>query len=132
MDAMEQSDLNKELRAAVQDGNVDVINRLIEKGAQVKAHGGIKEQTPLHIAAIKGNDAIVKTLFDLNADINAVAEEEHSGGTALHWAAYSGHESTIKLLMELGCDPATPNAKGMTAKQTAEANGNASCAALLP
>jgi ankyrin repeat protein len=57
--------------------------------------------TPLHIASIKGNCAIISLLLANNADINA-NNKLHQ--TSLHFAIYNGHKNCVELLLKTGAD----------------------------
>merc|ERR1712125_185229 len=97
------------------------------KGANVNAHGGIKEQTALHIAAAHGNIECVRELVRLGADVNATCEAEDSGGNALHWAAFFGQEAMIKELLSLGCKADVKNKKEKTPKDVADSRAHGGC-----
>ncbi|MBC6443645.1 MAG: ankyrin repeat domain-containing protein [Rhodobacteraceae bacterium] len=56
----------------------------------------INGNTPLHRAAQKGNDGIVKKLLAEKADVNA---QNHEGNTPLHRAIHWGHDETAKILI---------------------------------
>jgi ankyrin repeat protein len=53
-------------------------------------------ETVLHRAARGGNEAIVRLLVDLGADVNA---KDKYGETVLHWAALRGDEAVVRLLV---------------------------------
>jgi uncharacterized protein len=53
-----------------------------------------KDESPLMIAALKGQQALVKKLIARNADVNK------TGWTPLHYAATSGHLAIMELLLE--------------------------------
>ena len=52
----------------------EIIDLLVKSGANVNAQDA-EGFTPLHMAAIHGNLKIVKTLFDLDADVNIVTTD---------------------------------------------------------
>ncbi len=57
--------------------------------------------TPLHIAAIRGDTRAICLLLGLGADINAAGER---GYTALHYAVEQKHPEVVSLLLEHGAD----------------------------
>ncbi|KAH9229448.1 hypothetical protein K456DRAFT_1923315, partial [Colletotrichum gloeosporioides 23] len=87
---------------AVEDGNLEVINLLLESGADVNApaakYGGA---TALQLAAITGRLGIARRLIDLGADVNASAAEE-DGRTALEGAAEHGRLDMVQFLLDYG------------------------------
>ena len=55
----------------------------------------------LHIAAGKGDTAVVEALLEAGADVEA---KDSHGWTALHIAAMEGHSAVVKVLLEAGAD----------------------------
>lgn len=68
--------------------------------------------TPLHYAATNGHVAIMKVLIDNYAYIDA---ESPNGTTPLMMAAMYGSTEAVKLLMDEGADQSLKNQQGMTA-----------------
>ena len=60
------------------------------------------EDTPLHLATLKGNCEIIQLLLDHNADINA---SDHHGFTPLQHAIEDNQIKVTKLLLERGANP---------------------------
>merc|ERR1740117_781001 len=60
-----------------------------------------KGKTPLVVAAMFNNPAIVCRLIELGADVT-IADER--GATALHWAAYAGELPTVQALLAAKAD----------------------------
>ncbi|MFT3912866.1 MAG: ankyrin repeat domain-containing protein [Anaeromyxobacteraceae bacterium] len=58
--------------------------------------------TPLHLAAFRGDVAIVRLLLELGAPPSAL--ERESGSTPLHWAAEGGHAGVVDLLLARGAE----------------------------
>jgi len=67
------------LHFAANNGHVDVVRFLLEKGANVNAqdHRG---RTPLHLAALDGHVDVVRFLLEKGANVNA---QDHRGRTPL-------------------------------------------------
>lgn len=68
--------------------------------------------TPLHYAATKGHLAIMSLLLDNHAYIDA---ESPNGTTPLMMAAQYGTAPAVKLLLDAGADPLLKNQQGLTA-----------------
>lgn len=81
------------LVAAVDTGNLDVVQLLFEYGA--RSDGNL----PIHGAARNGYTAIVKLLLDRKADVNAQLDD---GRTPLDEAVSRNNVATIRLLLEFG------------------------------
>ncbi len=87
---------------AAQNGDVSVVNALIEAKANLNHVDGVGH-TPLMRAADTGQVEVLKALAKAGADLNV--KEPHEGRTALFLAAASGHEAIVKALLEAGADP---------------------------
>jgi ankyrin repeat protein len=108
------------LDCASQQGNKDVAELLIAKGADVnaKSHGGL---TSLHMAAAgfhqgmakkeKEIEAVAKLLIANGADVNAKTSE---GDTPLHKVANRGWEDMAELLIANGADVNAKTNEGRT------------------
>jgi ankyrin repeat protein len=73
--------------------------------------------TPLHYAASSGQLSIMKTLLDKYAFIDA---QSPNGTTPLMMAAMYGSAESVKLLIDEGADPLMKNELGMTALNFAQ------------
>ena len=73
--------------------------------------------TPLHYAASSGQLEIMKMLLEKYAFIDA---QSPNGTTPLMMAAMYGSLDSVKLLLEEGADPLMKNQQGMTATQFAQ------------
>ncbi len=73
--------------------------------------------TPLHVAAICGDNEAVEVLIQMGALINAVGDQ---GYTPLHEAAEQGNSETVALLLSLGADPTMTTSNGQTYDQLSE------------
>jgi ankyrin repeat protein len=129
------------LTAAAHNGNLDMVQCLLDLGADVdkKDEAG---DTALHNAAANGELAIVQCLVDVGADVSEgfltaaniedfaivryLAEHgadvnrghELGGDTALIVAAQSGKLDMVRCLLELSASPEVANSDGETALLT--------------
>ncbi|XP_017485923.1 PREDICTED: ankyrin repeat domain-containing protein 24, partial [Rhagoletis zephyria] len=67
--------------------------------------------TPLHLAVIQGNLAMVNLLLANKADVNAVDNEGHS---VVHWATVCGEVEALRLVLAAGANIAIPDLNGGT------------------
>ena len=67
--------------------------------------------TPLHDAALRGNQDMVRLLMDKGANPNVVGEK---GKTPLHLAAKNGHMDVVQLLIDGGADINKTDDEGRT------------------
>ncbi|MEH1854478.1 MAG: ankyrin repeat domain-containing protein [Nostoc sp.] len=105
------------LDIAVEQGNKQVVELLIAKGADVNARTNYGE-TPLHLAAEQGNKQVVELLIAKGADVNARTNYwfwlNHNGETPLHLAAEQGNKQVVELLIAKGADVNAKNNDDMT------------------
>jgi len=81
---------------------------------------GLFDDTPLHVAALRGDAHIIGLLLDAGAEIDVRGEEGH---TPLNEAVGQGHTEAVKLLLSRGANPNIPNDWGLTAKESARIGG---------
>ncbi|XP_055923904.1 ankycorbin isoform X2 [Eupeodes corollae] len=62
--------------------------------------------TPLHLAVIQGNLAMVNLLLANKADVNAVDNEGHS---VVHWATVCGEVEALRSVLQAGANVKTPD-----------------------
>ncbi|KAI1414542.1 hypothetical protein F5Y13DRAFT_197539 [Hypoxylon sp. FL1857] len=90
------------LTAAAYDGTMNIIQMLLEAGADVNAPEGWAIQT----AATEGHYDVVVELLKRGADVNAFTTNENfEAGTALQGACEAGKTDIVSLLLEHGADP---------------------------
>ncbi|KPM40877.1 hypothetical protein AK830_g5729 [Neonectria ditissima] len=91
------------LQHAVENGNLNTVDRLLKKGADANEHN--REipfsRAPLQIAVEHGNLSIVDCLLESGAKVNA-PPASYGGGTALQFAAMKGYLGLAKLLIDRG------------------------------
>ena len=84
--------------------------------------------TPLHYAASTGQVDIMRVLLENHAYIDA---ESPNGSTPLMMASMYGTQAATQLLLDEGADPLLKNQQGLTALQFAESANRPDAAAML-
>ncbi len=115
------------LHDAVCCGRKDLVNQLIEKGADIDAKDK-DGATPLILAVTSNNGEISNYLIERGANINAF---DGAGYTPLLWAIYSGYIDLAVLLMDKGADINLGENSGMTPLITACSYGQVEIAMKL-
>ena len=88
------------LRAAVFEGNLDMVKFLVENGAMVNIPSRYYNNTCLMLAAVRNNNAnIVNYLLENGANLHA---KDQDGRTALHYATEQGNFDIVRNLLEAG------------------------------
>ncbi|KAJ8012406.1 hypothetical protein DPEC_G00042410, partial [Dallia pectoralis] len=87
-----------------------------------------KGETPLHLAAIKGDVEAVKTLLDQGDDPNI---KDNAGWTPLHEACNLGHPGVVEVLVSRGVLLNTPGYENDSPLHDAVRNGHVGIAKLL-
>jgi len=100
----------------------------LERGADPSAKGR-KGNTPLHFAACRGNEEIVKILLQ-HSKVN-VNDKDVSGKTALHLACSEGHSKVCQLLLNYGADIKAVSADKTTPLHSAILNGHSQVARMI-
>ncbi|KAF1734198.1 putative ankyrin repeat protein [Beauveria bassiana] len=128
------------LFAALANGNHDAVKALLQTSAYLPGNDVFtrldygpnfrveNDQTPLHWAAARGHDVIVKLLIEKGSHIRA---EDKRGRTPLSHAVKNGHYSTVRLLLQNGCDFRKHNNDWQSPLLYAAMNGNDAIMRLL-
>ena len=93
--------LSHDLEAAIKDGSVKKIEALIKQKPDLVSCRNERGETPLHIAALKGNSSLVELLLANGGEINGRCD---SGDTPLMVAAVLGHKTVVELLLGRGAE----------------------------
>lgn len=120
------------LQAAVEKGNLKLMNLFIERGGCINAAAAEDSgATALQLACINGHLEMSLRLLELGADVNARGALRH-GRTALEGAAEYGRIDTIQLLLSHGaCTHGYYRVQYLKAVVYAEKNRHFAAAALL-
>lgn len=86
LDEIDPSSHKTGLHFAVEEGQTQVVEYLLKKGAKVDARDKLL-RTPLHIACLKGQSVIAYTLIEFKCD---TFERDISGRIAMHFAVCCG------------------------------------------
>lgn len=97
-----KGDFTTALFNAARNGDTQMANILLDRGAMINLRNGDGGDTALTIASEEGNDRMVELLPERGALIDKTSM---SGDTALNIACCAGNESTARLLLEKGADP---------------------------
>lgn len=95
---------------------------------EIDGYGNAKSETPLHVAATCGHDAVVDALISAGEDYNAKTE---GGWTPLHNAVWFGHLSVVKRLIEAGADNLAITKEQLTALHCAVKNNQPAMVEML-
>jgi ankyrin repeat protein len=116
------------LHVAAEKGYLDLLERLIEKGALIDLPDTILGATSLHCAALKGHLKVVKKLIDYQAKIDV--QDAHKR-TALCSAAEIGFLDIVELLIKSGASRTIVDAEDRTPLICATRKGHLAIVKLL-
>ena len=92
------------LRTASEKGYYQIVQCLLDYGADVNARSGWRSTTALIEASRKGHYQIVQLLLDHGAEINARRRGVFGSATAIAVASATGHHKIVQLLLEHGAE----------------------------
>ena len=115
------------LMIAALKGHKDVVNLLLNKGAEIDK-GDDYDRTSLHVAATWGNLHVVELLLEGGAQHNSRTRD---GLTPLHWAAEGGHKDVVEVLIDYGTDVDIKDYHGCTPLTWAAMSGHMDTVHLL-
>lgn len=117
-----------EVGLAVSRGEPAEVRQLIEQGRDVN-RGNSAGETPLHLAAMRGDMGMAWLLLDGGADFNAT--DDTLGYTPLQIAALRGHAEICEALIRYGASVDTQTSRQETALHLAARDGHAGVVAVL-
>jgi len=98
---------------AAQEGNLKILNFLVQNAPDVVDMKGYNGITPLGAAASNGHLDVVKYLISQpNVDIDS---KENNGFTPLMFATYENQEKVVQILLQMGADKSIKDNFGKTA-----------------
>lgn len=115
------------LLAASQGGFLDIVQLLIQRGADIGASDSFRE-TPLYIACENGHIEVVRLLLDKGADVH---HHNQFGWTPVNTASDEGFSDIVLLLVERGADINVPNESGETPLYNSSWGGHSEVVRLL-
>ncbi|WP_241653864.1 ankyrin repeat domain-containing protein [Wolbachia endosymbiont of Nilaparvata lugens] len=84
------------LHEAAITGHLNVVEKLIEKGADINARNN-NDDTPLHEAARNNNSEVAEFFMSKHADVNTKNKDDW---TPLHFAAACGNLNVVELILD--------------------------------
>lgn len=102
---------NREIQILIKEGNLDAVNKMLDRGFSVNGFTTTDGWTPLHQAVSQQNITITKMLLERGANTETVTD---LNSTPLHVAASVGNEELIKLLLAADAQITVPNKSGFT------------------
>ncbi|ETW08560.1 hypothetical protein H310_01116 [Aphanomyces invadans] len=111
------------LMQAVLDADIDDVQARLTAGQSPNQRDGL-QRTSLHLAADRGDTAMLALLCDFMGDIEA---RDAKGNTPLHIACFRGHVGCVKFLLESASDVHVANQDGESVVHAAASGGNLPC-----
>lgn len=94
---------NTALGLAAANGDADIVEALLEAGADLNQGDGRNEEPPLYLAAANGRTRVVEKLLHAGAALKR--EDNNVGYAALTEAADWGDIEMVRMLLDAGADP---------------------------
>ena len=88
------------LHVAAKNGQLEIVQYLIQKGIDIDVKGGTFDASALNLAAGSGYIEIVKYLIEAGAELDATLAKRNP----LFGAIYGGHKEVVEFLVEKGID----------------------------
>ena len=106
---------------AAASGNLELVRRLVDAGADMRSTEGDYDDPALIVASDGGHIEVVRFLLDRGVDVNAVST--YARRTALGQASSRGHVEVVRLLLDHGANVHAEGLDGATAvNQTGDAD----------
>ncbi len=110
-------------------GYTEIVEKLLEAGADITAVDPEMKATALHAAAYAGRTEAAKVLIAYKIDIDK--QGPYNGYTALHDAIWQNNIETAKILIEAGANLEVKSKDGQTALDLAKARDRKKIVALI-
>lgn len=107
---------------ATLSGRAEVVQLLVDHGANPDVQEQVAQSSPLDTAASLGHIGVVEVLLEAGADVEIASPT----GTPLHSAAYSQHADIADLLLRHGADVNAADANDVTPLHLAAASSDGS------
>ncbi|MEK5214186.1 MULTISPECIES: ankyrin repeat domain-containing protein [Psychrobacillus] len=88
------------LHVAAKNGQLEIVQYLIQKGIDIDVKGGTFDASALNLAAGSGYIEIVKYLIEAGAELDVTLAKRNP----LFGAIYGGHKEVVEFLVEKGID----------------------------
>ena len=109
------------LKLAAQQGDMETVQLLLDHGANVNEQD-VDGFTTLHMAASRGNEALLRRLiYDYKADLGV---QLRNGSLPIHSAASEGHKTCVELLIDAGANIDALNKEDRTPLHWAAESGH--------
>jgi ankyrin repeat protein len=112
--------LNDDIHDAARDGDLGKAGELLKDSPELVSSKDQHSDTPLHLAAWRGQRDVAKLLLASKADVNA---RNDFSDTPLHLAAWKGQTDVVKLLLGSKADVNARNDIGQTPLHYAAKHG---------
>ncbi len=116
------------LHVACHVGDANIVDYLLQAGADLNVQNTASKETPLHLACQEGHIKVIQLLIDRHADINAFMLHR---STPLRVACVKGHTEVVHMLLKHGGNVNTPDRTGRTPLITAVEQGHHEMVCLL-
>ncbi len=118
----------QDLFTAAREGDLQAVERLLSQDPTLVHQQGQNGSTPLHLAALQEDAAVLTALIEAGAQVNAGNDY---GYLPLHYAVMAGQDKNVALLIEAGADIDATAAWGNTALHLAASRHRLAEAELL-
>ncbi|KAL3698302.1 hypothetical protein R1sor_012378 [Riccia sorocarpa] len=128
-ESLSEMDFQRSLAAAAQVEDLERMQKLLDKGANVNGDDTDSGYAPLHYAARQGHVKACRLLLQHGASVDRPTKAGKA--TSLHRAAYAGNAEVVKLLLHYGADPMAQDSDGYTPISKARMQGHEHIVRLL-
>lgn len=113
---------------AAENGQAEIVQHLIQNGAQMNNLEGVYHLSPLHLACENSHEGVVRILLEAGADPNTIDSDKR---TPLHLAVKAGDPTLVRLLIDSKVDVDAAQDIGRTPLHYAADNGHDNIADIL-